>query len=98
MQQRILALLLGALAALPALATAAPAQPAAGGITLEQIMADRDWIGNPAEAGYWNYDSKSVLYKVKRDASALYDEYQVDVAGAAPHKLADSELANTSGP
>src|SRR6185312_10055116 len=100
MQQRILALCLGALAALPALsaAGATPAATPAVGVTLEQIMADRDWIGNPPEAGYWNYDSKSVLYKVKRDGSALYDGYQVDVAGATPHKLADSELANTSGP
>ncbi len=96
MQQRILALFTGTLLALPALAAAAPAQPAASGVTLEQIMADRDWIGNPPEAGYWSYDSKSVLYRVKRDGSALYDLYQVDATGATPHKLADTELANAS--
>jgi dipeptidyl aminopeptidase/acylaminoacyl peptidase len=96
MSHRILAFLAGALTALPALATAAPAAPTASGVTLEQIMADRDWIGNPPEAGYWSYDSKSVLYRVKRDGSALYDLYQADVAGTAPHKISDADLPNAS--
>jgi dipeptidyl aminopeptidase/acylaminoacyl peptidase len=101
MQQRILALLLGALAALPTLTAAAPAAPTTGvtpTVTLEQIMADRGWIGNPPEAGYWSYDSKSVLYRVKRDGGPLDDLYQVDVAGAAAHKLSDAELGNAAAP
>ena len=100
MWHRILAFLAGALTALPVLA--APAVPAASGVTpgvtLEQIMAARDWIGNPPEGGYWSYDSKSVLYKQKRDASPLYDLYQVDVAGATTHKLGDADLANAPAP
>ncbi|HEY3858819.1 MAG TPA: S9 family peptidase, partial [Gammaproteobacteria bacterium] len=96
MSHCIYAFLAGALVALPIVATATPAAPAASGVTLEQIMADRDWIGNPPEAGYWSYDSKSVLYRVKRDGSALYDLYQADVAGTAAHKISDADLPNAS--
>jgi dipeptidyl aminopeptidase/acylaminoacyl peptidase len=100
MQYRLPALLLGALAAaLPALACAAGPAPAGSGVTLEQIMAARDWIGNPPEDGYWSWDSKSVLYKVKRDGSPLRDLYRVDAAGqGAPRKLGDSDLANAPAP
>jgi dipeptidyl aminopeptidase/acylaminoacyl peptidase len=93
MLNRILALSLGTLAALPAFA--APAAPAASsGVTLEQIMAARDWIGNPPEAGYWSEDSKTVLYRQKRDDSALYDLYQVDATGTLSRKLGDADLGN----
>ncbi len=97
MLYRLSALLLGALAALPALAaTDGPA--ATQGVTLEQIMAARDWIGNPPEDGYWSYDSKSVLFRQKRDGSPLRDLYQVDLAGGAPKKLADADLADAPAP
>ena len=100
MQQRILAFLTGASLALPALAASAAdtAPAAAAPVTLEQIMASTDWIGNPPEAGYWGYDSKSIYYSQKRDGDALRDLYMVDVAGGAPHKLSDSELSNASAP
>ncbi|MFI4920601.1 MAG: prolyl oligopeptidase family serine peptidase [Gammaproteobacteria bacterium] len=94
MQHRILAFLTGALVALPALAAPGVDTP----VTLEQIMANTDWIGNQPEEGYWGYDSKSVYYSQKRDGSALHDLYMVDVAGGAPHKLTDSELAAASAP
>ena len=97
--QRILGLLIGTLAALPVLAAPAPAQPgAAAGITLEQIMADRDWLGNPPTEGYWSYDSKSLLFYQKRDGSQLNDLYQVSVEGGAPKKLGDADLANAAAP
>jgi len=101
MLNRILALSLGALAALPAFA----ATPADGGtsgvtpgVTLEQIMAAHDWIGNPPESGYWSYDSKSVMYRQKRDGSALYDLYQADVTGTLTRKVSDADLGNAPAP
>ena len=94
MQHRILAFLTGALIALPALAAPGTDTP----VTLEQIMANTDWIGNQPEEGYWSYDSKSVYYSQKREGSALHDLYSVDVNGGAPHKLTDSELPNASSP
>ncbi|HEY1992266.1 MAG TPA: S9 family peptidase, partial [Gammaproteobacteria bacterium] len=100
MLNRILALSLGALAALPALAAAAPAGSSPGmtpAVTLEQIMADRDWLGNPPVEGYWSQDSKSVLYYQKRDGSQLEDLYQVSVDGGDAKKLSDADLANAPG-
>jgi len=94
MTQRILAFLAGALVALPALA----GPGVQGGVTLEQIMAARDWIGNMPEAGYWSDDSNRIYYSVKRDTSPLHDLYQVDVSGGSPHKLVDSELPGASSP
>ena len=93
MQHRILAFLTGALIALPALAA-----PATTPVTLEQIMANTDWIGNQPEEAYWGYDSKAVYYSQKREGSALHDLYMVDTAGGAPHKLSDAELAGASAP
>ncbi|HEV2111153.1 MAG TPA: S9 family peptidase, partial [Gammaproteobacteria bacterium] len=100
MQHRILAFLIGASLALPALAASATdtAPGTAAPVTLEQIMANTDWIGNQPEAGYWGYDSKSVYYSQKRSGSALHDLYMVDTAGGAPRKLGDSELPNASAP
>ncbi|HEY3646052.1 MAG TPA: prolyl oligopeptidase family serine peptidase [Gammaproteobacteria bacterium] len=97
MLNRILALSLGALAALPAYAAAA-APAAASGVTLEQIMAARDWIGNMPESGYWSEDSKTVMYRRKRDDSALYDLYQVDVSGTLTRKVGDADLGNAPAP
>src|SRR5579871_620701 len=97
MLNRILALTVGALTALPALA--APAvPPATSGVTLEQIMAARDWIGNMPESGYWSYDSKTVMYRQKRDDSALYDLYEVDVTGTLTRKVSDADQANAPAP
>ncbi len=92
MLHRFLAFLAGALLALPVFAaTDTP-------VSLEQIMANADWLGNQPEQGYWGYDSKTVYYSQKRDGSALRDLYAVDAAGGAARKLADSELPNASAP
>src|SRR5262245_15657157 len=97
MLNRILALSLGTLAALPAFA-ATPAPAAASGVTLEQIMAARDWIGNMPESGYWSEDSKTVMYRRKRDDSALSDLYQVDVTGTLTRKVGDADLGQAPAP
>lgn len=95
MRDRLFAFLTGALLALPAFATS-PVTSAP--VTLEQIMANTDWIGNPPVEGYWGYDSKTIYYSQKRVGSPLYDLYSVDVEGGEPHRLTDSELSNASAP
>ena len=97
MLNRILALSLGALAALPAFAAPAPSG-ATPGVTLEQIMAARDWIGNMPESGYWSYDSKTVMYRQKREDSALSDLYQADVTGTLTRKVGDADLGQAPAP
>jgi dipeptidyl aminopeptidase/acylaminoacyl peptidase len=101
MGTRTIALVLGLAACTSVLAARPAAQRAAraaAAVTLEQIMADPDWMGNPPEEAYWGYDSRTVHYWQKRDGSPLRDLYAVDVASGAVHKLADPELATASAP
>ncbi|GAC14876.1 S9 family peptidase [Aliiglaciecola lipolytica] len=45
-------------------------------LTLEQIMADPDWIGRPPQAPYWAMDGKSFFYSQKRQGSFVNDLFQ----------------------
>lgn len=85
------------LSVLPFLAAAAIALPAAAAppISLDQAMANPDWIGTPAEAAWWSWDSKHVFYKQKRAGSPLRDTFEA-VAGK-PRLVGDAELANLDG-
>lgn len=74
--------LLAALVALPAVA----ATP----ITLDQAMANPDWIGHPVEAAWWSWDGKQVYYKAKRTGSPLRDTW---AALPKPHVVPDADLA-----
>jgi dipeptidyl aminopeptidase/acylaminoacyl peptidase len=81
---------------------AASPEPAVGAdwpaISLEQIMADPDWIGPPVENAYWSIDGRSIYYRLKRDGAPLEDRYRVSADGGAPQKLSDAELATADGP
>ncbi|MGH8400104.1 MAG: prolyl oligopeptidase family serine peptidase [Gammaproteobacteria bacterium] len=91
MIQRIVCTLLGILLAAPvAFADTAPA----ASVSLEQIMANPDWIGHVPEGAYWSYDGKTVYYRQQRDDSRLTDLYAADVASGATRKVSDAELAN----
>ncbi|HEV2844970.1 MAG TPA: prolyl oligopeptidase family serine peptidase, partial [Thermoanaerobaculia bacterium] len=75
----------GALCLLLALPLGTPAARAAGtssAITLEQIMADPDWIGNPPQNAYWSDDGRSVYYERQREGigNQRMDLYRVDLA------------------
>ena len=89
-------LLLSALAAsLGAAATAAVPTP----ISLDQAMADPDWIGTPVETAWWGANGQ-VYYKQKRIGSPLRDIYQLAGAGAALNsgkQVADAQLGNLDG-
>ena len=94
--------LVGLLVSTGALAAPQDASRAATGatqkISLEQIMANPDWIGPPVEDEYWGVDGRSVYFKLKRKGSSIRDLYRVAATGGAPVKLSDSELANATGP
>src|SRR5438045_7564957 len=71
-------------ATLAIFAAAAAAQQAP--LTLEQIMADPDWIagqislpGHPGTAPYFGSDGRSVYYELKRNGSALKDLHRIDL-------------------
>ncbi|OEZ56900.1 prolyl tripeptidyl peptidase precursor [Duganella sp. HH105] len=64
-------------------------------ITLDQAMANPDWIGNPVEAAWWGWDSRQIYYKQKRAGSPLRDTFQI-AAGlpTAARQVDDKQLAN----
>ncbi len=80
-----------------ALAFALPmhAQP----LSLDQVMADPDWIGNPVEAAWWQLDGNTVTYQQKRTGSTIRDRIVLDLASgnsavAAPAQDAALDPAN----
>ncbi|MEO8743448.1 MAG: DPP IV N-terminal domain-containing protein, partial [Lysobacteraceae bacterium] len=63
-------------------------------ITIEQAMADPDWIGSPINTAWWSWDGKRAYFPLKRSGSSLDDLYAVDVAGGKPMaKIANNERA-----
>jgi dipeptidyl aminopeptidase/acylaminoacyl peptidase len=70
-------LFLSPLPAAFAQALPAPAPP----LTLSQVMADPDWIGNPVEDYWWAWDSRTAQYERKRDGAVIRDAWQVPVEG-----------------
>ncbi|MGH8216336.1 MAG: TolB family protein, partial [Rhodanobacteraceae bacterium] len=88
----------GAFAAAPQQdASPATARASTQKLTLEQIMADPDWIGPPVEDPYWSSDGRSIYFKLKRKGSPLHDLYRVPASGGSPVKLSDAELAKADG-
>jgi dipeptidyl aminopeptidase/acylaminoacyl peptidase len=76
---------LAALLALPAAASTP--------ITLDQAMANPDWIGPAVETAWWRWDGKQVLYKQKRDGAQLRDTWTADAGKAGRNrKVDDAEL------
>jgi dipeptidyl aminopeptidase/acylaminoacyl peptidase len=78
---------LAAISALPAAASTP--------ISLDQAMANPDWIGAPAETAWWSWDGKHVFYQQRRIGSLLRDTFEA-VAGK-PRLVGDAELANLDG-
>jgi len=69
-------------------------QPGMPELTLEQIMADTDWLGNAPEHGYWGADNKTVYYQQKRQGSELRDLFAVDSSDGSASKVAESEWSS----
>jgi dipeptidyl aminopeptidase/acylaminoacyl peptidase len=70
----------------------------AADLTLEQAMADPDWIGPPVEQAFWSADSKAAYYRVKRAGSPLRDLHRVDVATGKDEVVAASDTPTADGP
>ncbi|RPE79875.1 S9 family peptidase [Vulcaniibacterium tengchongense] len=66
-----------------AFALLAPAAHAQTPITLDQTMADPDWIGPPVERAWWAWDGRRVQYALKRAGSNIRDTWQQPVDGGA---------------
>ena len=77
-------LMFAALAADAAIAAPTP-------ITIEQAMADPDWIGPPVESAWWSWNSQQVEYKLKRKGSPVRDTFRQPVAGGIAQQVADDQ-------
>ncbi|MGB9107331.1 MAG: prolyl oligopeptidase family serine peptidase [Telluria sp.] len=77
----------------------AAAATAAVPVTLDQAMADPDWIGNAVETAWWSWDGKQVLYKQKRAGSPVRDVYATGAQAGLnkARKVEDAEFARLDG-
>jgi dipeptidyl aminopeptidase/acylaminoacyl peptidase len=82
--------------ALPALP--APARAAGAELTLQQIMANADWIGNPPQNPYWADDGKSLYFERKRQGSELRDLYHLSLSGGTPERVAPEKKSAVDAP
>jgi dipeptidyl aminopeptidase/acylaminoacyl peptidase len=80
-------------------ASPAAADEAPRPLTLEQIMADPDWIGPPPETPYWSDDGSAVYFLRKRVGAEERDLYRTALSGGEPAlvPLADRGAADAPG-
>ena len=48
-------------------------------VTIEQAMADPDWIGPPVQHPYWSVDGKSLYYSLKQKGTQVRDLHRVGI-------------------
>ncbi|MGB3393464.1 MAG: S9 family peptidase [Stenotrophomonas sp.] len=60
-------------------------------LTIEQTMADPDWIGPPVESAWWSWNSQQVEYTLKRQGSPVRDTFRQPLAGGAAQQVADDQ-------
>lgn len=61
------------------------------GKSLSMIMAEPDWIGNPARAPRFSENSSAVIYKQKRAGESVDDYFEVDIENGKPNKITTPE-------
>ncbi|HEY4574254.1 MAG TPA: DPP IV N-terminal domain-containing protein, partial [Thermoanaerobaculia bacterium] len=76
------------------------AEPAAAELTLEQAMADQDWIGNLPENPYWSDDGRSIYYEREREGIGRQrkDLYRVDLASGKVTLIEPAQRARADAP
>ncbi len=72
---------------------AAPAQA----VTIEQAMANPDWIGSPVESAWWSVDGGSIYYRVKQKGSSISDLHRIDVASGKDSLIGPEQMGDTDG-
>ena len=75
------------------LAASAGAQNASPALTIEQAMADPDWIGPAVDSAWWQWDGQQVQYQLKRQGSPVRDTFRQGLDGAAAQRVGDTERA-----
>lgn len=57
-------------------------------LTMEQIMADPDWLGRQPQSPHWSEDGKSVFYLQKREGQVIRDLWQQPIEGGPAQQVA----------
>ncbi|MDK1286393.1 prolyl oligopeptidase family serine peptidase [Pseudoalteromonas umbrosa] len=71
-------------------------------ITLEQAMADPDWISRSPEDAYWGADSNTIYFDQKQVGNQLRDTFSINSKGTLPvslsnlHKIGSDEAIYSS--
>ena len=66
-------------------------------ITIEQAMADPDWIGSPVQHPYWSVDGRSLYYSLKRKGSQIRDLHRIDIADGKDVIVDPAAMAGADG-
>ena len=66
-------------------------------ITIEQAMADPDWIGSPVQHPYWSVDGRSLYYSLKRKGSQIRDLHRIDIADGKDVVVDPAAMAGADG-
>jgi dipeptidyl aminopeptidase/acylaminoacyl peptidase len=66
-------------------------------ITIEQAMADPDWIGPAVQQPYWSVDGRSIYYHVKQKGTPIRDLHRIDVADGKDSLIDAKAMANADG-
>lgn len=61
-------------------------------LTMEQIMADPDWMGRFPEQAFWGLDGNDILFYQKREGSSIRDLMIINDDVGKPHKVAVENL------
>ncbi|MDR2872094.1 MAG: S9 family peptidase [Xanthomonadaceae bacterium] len=68
-------------------------------LTIEQIMADPDWIGPAVEQAWWSWNNQEVLYTLKRENSPVYDIFRHAISGEADaYRIIDQDRPHIDVP
>ena len=66
-------------------------------ITLDQAMANPDWIGPAVEAPYWSVDGKSIYYKLKQSGSSVRDLHRIELPSGNDSLIDPAMMATADG-
>ncbi|MGI5309567.1 prolyl oligopeptidase family serine peptidase [Rheinheimera sp. WS51] len=66
-------------------------------LTLEQIMADPDWLGRQPERAFWSADSKTIYYQRKQQGNENRDWYARPLDGSDNGQRVGLNEAHTMG-
>ena len=66
-------------------------------VTLEQAMANPDWIGPPVERPYWALDGRGIYYSLKQDGNSIRDLHRIGTDGANAGIVDPKAMASADG-